>query len=179
MSSLPITQYSPAQQSMIDLFKKHVNAELAGDLDTTMATMIDTPHLHNIPSMVGGYGYDGVKSFYANHLIGKFFPPDINMQPVSMTVGESQIVEEHIISFTHTQSIDWMLPGLAPTGKKVEVAFVVIVGFKEGKVSHEHIYWDQACVLVQLGLLDPTGLPISGNESARRLADPTLPSRVL
>ena len=72
-----------------------------------------------------------------------------------------------------------MLPGLAPTGKKVEVAFVVIVGFKEGKVSHEHIYWDQACVLVQLALLDPTGLPISGNESARRLAEPSLPSRVL
>ncbi len=177
MSSEINTHYSPAQQSMVDLFKKHVNAELAGDLDTTMATMTDTPHLHIVPSMAGAFGHEGVKSFYANHLIGKFFPPDINMQPVSLTVGENQIVEEHIISFTHTSVIDWMLPGVAPTGKKVEVAFVVIVGFQDGKVSHEHIYWDQACVLVQLGLLDPTGLPVSGNEGAKRLADPSLPSR--
>jgi len=62
-------------------------------------------------------------------------------------------------------------------GKPVEVAFVVVVGFKDGKISHEHIYWDQACVLVQLGLLDPAGLPVSGPESARKVLDPRLPTR--
>ena len=72
-----------------------------------------------------------------------------------------------------------MLPGVAPTGKKVEIALVVIVGFKDGKVSHEHIYWDQASLLVQIGLLDPTGLPVCGAEAARKIADPSLPNRRL
>jgi carboxymethylenebutenolidase len=99
------------------------------------------------------------------------------MTNVSRTVGHDQVVDELVISFTHTTVIDWMLPGVPPTGKPVEVAFVVVVGFKDGKISHEHIYWDQACVLVQLGLLDPAGLPVSGPESARKVLDPRLPTR--
>ena len=166
-------------QAMVDLFQKHVGAELAGDLDTTMATMTDNPHLHNVPTMIGGVGRDGVRAFYRDHLVGKFFPPDMTMTPVSRTVGDTQVVDELVISFTHTTVIDWMLPGVAPTGKRVEAAFAVIVGFKDGKISHEHIYWDQASVLVQIGLLDPKGLPVSGAEAARKVADPTLPARKL
>ena len=161
------------QQEMIDLFQKHVGAELAGDLDTTMATMTDNPHLHNVPTMVGGVGRDGVRSFYRNHLVGKFFPPDMKMTSVSRTVGTDQVVDELVISFTHTMAIDWMLPGIAPTGKPVEAAFAVIVAFKDGKIAHEHIYWDQASVLVQIGLLDPKGLPVVGAEGARRTLDPS------
>lgn len=168
---------SADQEAMVALFQKHVDAELAGDLDTTMNTMTDDPHLHNVPTNVGGVGRDGVRAFYKNHLVGKFFPPDVTMTPVSRTVGQDQVVDELVISFTHTVPIDWMLPGLAPTGKRVEAAFAVIVGFKGGRISHEHIYWDQASVLVQLGLIDPNGLPVSGAESARKLLDPELPSR--
>jgi carboxymethylenebutenolidase len=164
-------------QAMIDLFQKHVNAELAGDLDTTMATMSDNPHLNHVPTMAGGVGREGVRAFYRDHLVGKFFPPDVQMKSVSRTVGESQIVEELAISFTHTTAIDWLLPGVAPTGKPVEMAVAVVVGFKDGKISHEHIYWDQAGVLVQIGLLDPKGLPVSGAESARKVVDPSLPAR--
>jgi carboxymethylenebutenolidase len=164
-------------QAMIDLFQKHVNAELAGDLDTTMATMNDNPHLNHVPTMAGGVGRDGVRTFYRDHLVGKFFPPDVKMTTISRTVGESQIAEEISISFTHTKAIDWLLPGVAPTGKRVEMAVVVIVGFKDGKISHEHIYWDQAGVLVQAGLLDPRGLPVTGVESARKVVDPSLPPR--
>lgn len=167
------------QQALVDLFQEHVQAELRGDLDTTMATMTDSPHLTNVPSMVGGYGRDGVRAFYANHLVGKFFPPDVEMIPVSSTVGTDQIVDELVIRFTHTTVVEWMLPGVQPTGKRVEAAFVVVVGVKDGKISHEHIYWDQASVLVQLGLLDPKGLPVSGPEAARRVLDPTLPSRAM
>ena len=65
--------------------------------------------------------------------------------------------------------IDWFLPGVAPTGKSVEVAVAVIAGFKDGKISHEHIYWDQASVLVQI--------PVSGAESARKVLNPKLASR--
>jgi carboxymethylenebutenolidase len=164
-------------QAMIDLFQKHVNAELAGDLDTTMATMSDNPHLNHVPTMAGGVGRDGVRVFYRDHLVGKFFPPDVKMTTVSRTVGESQIVEEVVISFTHTTAIDWLLPGITPTGKPVEMAVAVVVGFKDGKISHEHIYWDQAGVLVQVGLLDPEGLPVTGGESARKVVNPRLPPR--
>ena len=164
-------------KAMIDLFEKHVNAELAGDLDTTMATMSDNPHLNHVPTMAGGVGRDGVRAFYHDHLVGKFFPPDVKMTSVSRTVGIDQIVEELAISFTHTQAIDWLLPGVAPTGKPVEMAVAVIVGFKDGKISHEHIYWDQAGVLVQVGLLDPKGLPVTGVESARKIVNPSLPPR--
>lgn len=169
---------SEHQKRMVALFEQHVGAELEGDLDTTMATMGETPHLNHVPTMAGGVGKDGVRAFYRDHLVGKFFPPDVEMVSISRTVGEDQVVDEFFISFTHTTTIDWLLPGVAPTGKPVEMAVAVIVGFKDGKISHEHIYWDQAGVLVQVGLLDPRGLPVVGAESARKVRDPTLPSRV-
>lgn len=172
-----MSELSTAQQAMVALFQQHVDAELAGDLDTTMATMTDDPHLNHVPVMAGGVGREGVRAFYRDHLVGKFFPPDVKITNVSRTVGDDQLVEELFISFTHTTPIDWLLPGVPPTGKKVEMAVAVIVGFKDGKISHEHIYWDQAGVLVQVGLLDPAGLPVSGAESARKVLDPKLPPR--
>lgn len=171
--------YSASELARIKLLEKHVNAELQGDLETTMATMADNPHLLNIANMMGGNGYEGVRSFYKNHLVGKFFPPDVTMSRVSLTVGTNQIVEELVITFTHTTVIDWLLPEVAPTGKKVEVAVVVIAGIQDGKITHEHIYWDQASVLVQVGLLDPKNLPVCGSEGARRLLDPSVPNRTL
>lgn len=165
------------QEEMVALFESHVGAELAGDLDTTMATMGDSPYLNHVPTRAGGYGRAGVHAFYRDHLVGCFFPPDVKMDSLSRTVGESSIVDEIYISFTHTVVVDWLLPGVAPTGKPVELVVCVVVGFKDGKVSHEHIYWDQASVLVQLGLLDPAGLPVGGVEVARRVRDPSLPAR--
>ena len=173
-----MTALSAAQQAMIALFQRHVDAELAGDLETTMATMSDDPHLNHVATMAGGVGRDGVRAFYRDHLVGsKFFPPDVKMTNVSRTVGTDRVVEEIAISFTHTTPVDWILPGVPPTGKRVEVAVAVIVGFKDGKISHEHIYWDQASVLAQIGLLDPAGLPVCGAESARKVLDPKLPAR--
>jgi carboxymethylenebutenolidase len=127
--------------------------------------------------MAGGNGREGVRAFYRDHLVGKFFPPDVKITSVSRTAGDSHVVEEMVIGFTHTIAIDWLLPGVPPTGKPVEIAVCVVVGFENGKISHEHIYWDQAGVLVQLGLLDPAGLPVSGRESARKVLDPRLPAR--
>ncbi len=99
------------------------------------------------------------------------------MTSVSRTVGEDQVVDELVVSFTHTTVIDWLLPGVEPTGKAIEMAVAVIVGFKGGKISHEHIYWDQAGVLVQVGMLDSAGLPVTGAESARKVLNPSLPAR--
>lgn len=157
------------------IFGAHMEAELAGDLDRTLATMSADPHLVNVPTMVGGQGPDGVRTFYANRLVGQFFPPDVTFESVSRTYSGERLVDELIISFTHTTKIDWMLPGVAPTGKRVETVFVVIVGINEGKVSYEHIMWDQANVLVQIGLLDPTGLPVTGAGAAAKLRNPSLP----
>jgi carboxymethylenebutenolidase len=173
-----IENFTPEQQRMLALFEQHMTAELNGDLGTTMATMSDDPHLNHVPVMAGGVGREGVLSFYRDHLVGKFFPPDVTFTKVSTTVGSHQIVDELVIRFTHTVAIDWLLPGIPPTGKPVEMAVVVIVGVKDDKITHEHIYWDQASVLVQIGVLDPTGLPVCGAESARKVIDPKLPSRV-
>jgi carboxymethylenebutenolidase len=162
-------------QAMEAIFGEHMDAELVGDLDRTLATMTAEPHLVNVPTMVGGAGPEGVRDFYANRLIGQFFPPDVEFTPVSRTCGEGRLVDELVISFTHTTTIDWMLPGVQPTGRPVSVAFVVVVGVEDDKIAYEHIYWDQATVLVQLGLLDPSGLPVAGADAAAKVLDPTIP----
>lgn len=148
------------------------------DLDATMATMVAEPYVNHIPTMTGGIGYEQLKLFYANHFIGAN-PPDTSLTLVSRTVGKDQLVDEMLFTFTHTRAVDWMLPGIEPTGRRVEVPLVAIVKFKDGKVAHEHIYWDQASVLVQIGLLDARDLPVVGIETARKLVDPQLPSNTL
>jgi len=167
---------NPNLQEKLDaIFQIHMDAELSGDLDKTLATMSPNPHLVNVPTMVGGEGPEGVRTFYAKRLIGQFFPPDVQFETISRTHSKERLVDEIIISFTHTSKMDWMLPGVDPTGKFVEVAFVVIVGIEDDKVSYEHIHWDQANVLVQIGLLDPTGLPVTGVGAAAKLRKHSLP----
>jgi carboxymethylenebutenolidase len=117
------------------IFQAHMAAELAGDLGQTLATMAPEPHLVNVPAMVGGHGNSGVRRFYDKRLIGRFFPPDVRFETPSRTCGEDRLVDELIISFTHTQPIDWKLPGVEPTGQWVEAAFVVIVGIDNDKVA--------------------------------------------
>ena len=114
--------------------------------------------------MTGGVGHDQLKRFYKYHFIGAN-PPDTELMPISRTVGTDQIVDELLFCFTHTSEIDWMLPGIAPTGRRVEIPLVAIVRFQDGKVAHEHIYWDQASVLVQIGKLDPDGLAGRGHRN--------------
>ena len=148
------------------------------DVDATMATMVGTPYVNHVPTMTGGVGHDQVKRFYKYHFIGRN-PPDLELHPVSRTVGADQVVDELILSFTHTATIDWMLPGIEPTDRRVEIPLVAIVKFRDGKVLHEHIYWDQASVLVQIGKLDPRGLPVAGAQTAQKLRDSSQPSNTL
>lgn len=156
------------------LFAAHMQAEIDADLEATMATMVGDPHLINLGSGTGGQGADGVREFYATRLIGQFFPPDVEFIPISRTVASAadgdRLVDELVIRFTHTQPIGHLLPGVAATGRRVEMALVVIVGVRDGRVAYEHIYWDQAGLLAQLGLLDPSGLPIATDAAARLLA---------
>jgi carboxymethylenebutenolidase len=169
----------PAQEALRKLWEDHVRYEFSTrNTDDTLATMVDDAYVNHIPVLTGGRGLDELREFYSKRFIPQM-PPDTEMTPVSRTIGDNQIVDEMIFNFTHTIAMDWMLPGIPPTGKHVEVPLVAIVRFRNGKLAHEHIYWDQASVLVQIGLLDTARLPVVGVESARKILNPNLPANEL
>lgn len=163
----------------VALWDEHLKCEFSTrDTDATLATMVDDAYVNHVPVLTGGVGKAELREFYSRHFISRM-PPDTRMTSVSRTVDEFRIVDEIIFQFTHTIEMDWMLPGIAPTGREVSIPLVVIVHFRDDKLAHEHIYWDQASVLVQLGLLDNTILPVAGIESARKMLDPKLPANQL
>ncbi len=168
-----------AQEYLRQLWEEHLRHEFAThSTEDTLATMVEDAYVNHIPVLTGGVGLDELREFYSKRFIPQM-PPDTEMTPISRTIGNDQLVDEMVFRFTHTIRMDWMLPGLAPTGRRAEVPLVAIVKFREGKLAHEHIYWDQASVLVQLGLLEAGTLPVAGIESARKALDPSLPSNAL
>ena len=173
------TNPTPAQETLRQLWEEHVQYEFSTrNTDDTLATMVEDAYVNHIPVLTGGVGKDELREFYSKRFIPQM-PPDTEMTPVSRTIGEDQLVDEMVFKFTHSIRMDWMLPGVAPTGKRVEIPLVAIVRFREGKLAHEHIYWDQASVLAQIGLIDSASLPVAGVESARKVLDPTLPANAL
>ena len=151
------------------LFDRHIAREFADhDVKASMETMVTEPYVHCVPIMTGGVGGPGVRKFYSEHFINQI-PKDARVTPVSRTVGKDQVVDEFILSFTHDTQWDYLLPGIPPTGKHVEIPHVVVMKFESGKVAHEHVWWDQASLLVQVGLLDPAKLPVAGVEQAEEL----------
>jgi carboxymethylenebutenolidase len=160
------------EREMIALWEEHTRHEFATcEVESTLATMLEDAHVNHVPVMTGGTGKASLREFYANQFISSM-PPDTTLRLISRTVGQDQLVDEMIFSFTHTQEMPWMLPGVPPTNRTVEIPLVAIVGFREGKLAHEHIYWDQASVLKQIGLLNEPKLPIYGAETAYKLANP-------
>jgi carboxymethylenebutenolidase len=153
------------------VWNEHLRAEFsAHSADAAVATMVAHPRVHQVPVMIGGDGKEEVYAFYSHYFLPQI-PPDTEMVPVSRTIGQGRLVDEMVVRFTHTIPMNFMLPGIPPTGKRVEVALVVVVQFDGDKMAHEHLYWDQASVLVQLGLLPPGGLPVVGAEGARSVLD--------
>ena len=167
------------QHDLIKLWEEHTADEfVTRNTEATLTTMVDDAYVNHIPVLTGGYGKAALRRFYSRDFIPTM-PPDTTLTPVSRTVGEDQLVDEMIFSFTHTTEMPWMLPGIAPTNRRVEIPLVAIVRFRDGKLAHEHIYWDQASVLVQLGLINPDKLPVAGVGSARKVFDPRLPANAL
>jgi len=167
------------QQFLNDIWEEHVQDEFATrDTDATLATMAPDAYVNHIPVMTGGVGREALREFYSRFFIPKM-PVDTEIVPVSRTIGNDRLVDEMIFRFTHTVEMEWMLPGIPPTGRRVEIPLVAIVQFRDGKLAHEHIYWDQASVLVQLGLLSPSEMPIAGIETARKVMDSSRPSNEL
>jgi carboxymethylenebutenolidase len=154
---------------LIALWEAHTAHEFSTrDTEATLDTMVDDAYVNHIPVLTGGHGKAALRAFYSRDFIPKM-PPDTTLTPISRTVGENQLVDEMIFAFTHTMEMPWMLPGVAPTGKRVEVPLVAIVRFRDGKLAHEHIYWDQASVLKQIGLLTDDSLPVRGAETAEKV----------
>ena len=161
------------------LWDRHLECEFVDrDVESNMQTMVTQPYVNSIPTMTGGVGYDELYNFYKHHFL-HVNPGDTRTVPISRTIGSDRVVDEMIFCFTHDREIDWMLPGVAPTGHYVEVPLVAIVSFRGGKLYNEHIYWDQASVLVQIGLLPRDGLPVTGIEATQKLVNERLPSNLL
>ena len=159
---------------MVALWEEHITYEFATrNTEETLETMVEDAYVNHIPTLTGGYGKAQLGEFYAQHFIPKM-PADTGMVSVSRTVGADQLVDELVFSFTHDVQMDWMLPGVAPTGKHVRIPLVAIVAFRDRKLAHEHIYWDQGSVLVQLGLLDDSILPVLGAITADKVLDPSI-----
>ncbi len=163
---------TPAQQAMVEMWEQHLAAEF--DLHSTeaaLATMTDNPHVIHVATPEAlGVGKEGVREFYSRHFLPQI-PSDVEMTTISRTVGSDRIADEFIFKFIHTSEMDWLLPGVPPTGKQVQIPIVAIITFQDGKVANEHVYWDQASILVQIGLLDPSALPVVGTEAAHRILE--------
>jgi carboxymethylenebutenolidase len=171
--------FAAAQKSLSDRWDEHVKYEFATrDTEDTLKTMVADAYVNHVPVMTGGVGHDQLREFYSQRFIPQM-PPDTSMTPVSRTIGVDRVIDEMVFEFTHTIRMDWMLPGVQPTGKHVKVPLIVVVHFRDGKLAHEHIYWDQASVLVQLGLIDAEKLPVAGVETAEKVLNPDLPSNGL
>ena len=163
------------QAEMVAKWDEHISFEFSSrDVSSTIETMVEDAYVNHVPVMTGGYGHDALRRFYAEDFI-PLMPADTSIKLVSRTLGNDQLVDEMIFSFTHTEEMPWMLPGVPPTHRHVDIPLVVVVGFREGKLAHERIYWDQASVLKQIGLLTDASLPVFGAVTAKKLLDPSMP----
>lgn len=170
--------FTADEQTLIDVWEAHTAAEFVHkDADAAIATMTPHPSLTHVPVGTGATGREPLRAFYRDIFIPQM-PPDFELQLLTRTVGQARVIDEFIVRFTHTVQMDWFAPGIAPTGRRLVVPHVGIVAFQGDKISSEHIYWDQATVLVQLGLLDG-GLPALGADQAERLVTPDAPANAL
>ncbi|PYH84913.1 hypothetical protein BO82DRAFT_303839 [Aspergillus uvarum CBS 121591] len=121
-------------------------------------TSLGTPLVNCVPTMMGGTTPKSLTHFFTTQFLPTG-PPDQRIRLLSRTTGADRIVDELHFSFTHSEEIPWLLPSVPPTGRPVRIALVMTASFCAGKVARLNVYWDQASVLVQIGLLDPAVVP--------------------
>lgn len=169
-----MTQYSASEQALIDVWEAHTAAEIEQkDADAAIATMTDHPVLIHVPVNTGATGKNELRKFYKEIFIPQM-PPDFSMQLLSRSVGQNRLIDEFVLRFTHTIRMDWFAPGIDATGRRLVVPHVAVISYENGKISSEHIYWDQATVLTQMGLLKES-LPVIGASQCDRLLDVNAP----
>jgi carboxymethylenebutenolidase len=160
---------TPGPLDIAEIFDQHQYAEFVlRDADKALETMTDEPSVRIMATHAGADGLDAVRKFYGQEFIPSL-PPDIQVTLVSRTVGTDRLVDENLLAFTHTIAVPWVLPRVPPTGKRIEIPVIVIAEFEGGKLARERIYWDQASVLAQVGLLDADQLPVVVDQAARTL----------
>lgn len=170
-----MSENNSKEQQLIAQWEQHLAAEFGmRSAEQALTTMVEHPVVIEVPILMGGSGTAELRHFYAHHFLNQI-PPDLTMKPISRTVGQDRLVDELFVSFTHNHPMDLMLPGVAPTGRPVETVLLIVVQFEDGKIAHEHLYWDQASVLVQVGLLERGTLPVVGAEGARQILRVTQP----
>ena len=136
------------------LWEDHLAGEFSTkDVEATLATMVDDASVDHVPVHTGGLGKDALRVFYRDIFIPSW-PDDLVLTPVNRVVGDGQLVDELRMRFTHDRPMEWFLPGVPPTYKTVDIDIIVVVQFRGDKIACERIYWDQATVLRQVGLLD-------------------------
>jgi carboxymethylenebutenolidase len=168
-----------AREQMVAVWEEHLKREfITREPDAPPQTMTDDAIVNHVPTMTGGVGIAEVRRFYRAHMV-TVNPDDLAITPVSRTIGDNAIIDELVVSFTHSRVIDYLLPGLAPTSKRVQIPVVSVVHFRDGKIASERVYWDQASILVQIGAIDAGRLPVAGAETALKVLDPSLPSNAL
>lgn len=165
---------SNTEAEIDSLWNLHMESEFAKrSPEEALATMTDDPRVTTVATLIGGRGREEVRNFYANHFLNQL-PDDLEVVPISRTIGQGRLVDELVVKFTHTKQMDWVLPGLAPTGKRIEFAMVAVIYFQDGKIAVENLYWDNGTILRQAGLLPDPDLPVIGAEAARLIANPTM-----
>ena len=160
---------TPDQQTLLAAWQQHTHAEFVlKDADATLATMTENPYLLMMATGTSCVGRAAVREYYADHFLSAI-PPDLELASLSQTIGSDRLVEEMVVRFTHTIEMDWLLPTLRPSGRRAEFIIAAVIGFEDSKVAHEHIYWDQATLLSQMGILDHP-LAAAGTGSVRLLS---------
>jgi carboxymethylenebutenolidase len=163
-----MSDLTPDQQTMLATWQQHTYAEFVlKDADAALATMAENPYVFMISSGVVRVGRRAVREFYADHFLPQI-PPGFEITSLSQTFGNDRVVEEMVMRFTHSIEMDWILPGLRPTGRTAEFVLAGVIQFEGDKVAHEHLYWDQATLLSQMGVLDHS-LAAGGIDSAQQL----------
>ncbi|HEY8215857.1 MAG TPA: nuclear transport factor 2 family protein [Acidimicrobiia bacterium] len=159
---------------LVAAWEAHVAAEFEQkDAHAAVQTMADDAVLVHVPVATGGRGRAAIERFYADVFVPSW-PDDTTIAPGSRTVGDDQVVDELLVSGTHDRPMPFWLPGVEPTGRRFSLLLVAVVGFRDGLIASEHIYWDQASLLVQLGLLpDAESLPVLGVAQTRAYTDRT------
>jgi carboxymethylenebutenolidase len=142
------------RQELEQLWADHIAGEfVTKDVEATLATMVDDAYVNHMPVNTGGRGKNELRVFYRDIFIPSW-PDDLQMTPMNRVIGDEQLVDELHLTFTHSKQMDWFLPNVPPTNKKVDIDLVVVVRFRRDKLACERIYWDQATVLRQVGLLN-------------------------
>jgi carboxymethylenebutenolidase len=166
-------------KALIDVWERHTAAEFElKDADAAIATMTGNPVLIHVPVGTGATGREPLRKFYREIFIPQM-PPDVELQLLSRSVGQNRVIDEFILRLTHTVRMEWFAPGIEATGRRLEVPHVGVIHFENDKIASEHIYWDQATVLVQLGVLDAKHLPVLGADEPERLLNPEAPANRL